>query len=163
MSLSHNEVMGLAAKAARGGGAGPAQAQSFGRAAVCHLGAGRDPDQLTDALGALPGGAINRAALICRTVTQHRETQGTLVLDTDMPEALLASYLDTLPFERQATLRDKATGALFAPDAPSPLPERLEVPGPLLTLMNRLAKLTYVPNSDASRAAGAGAGLSDND
>jgi len=135
MSYSVNEIQMLAQKAARGGGAYAAQAAHFGLAAVTHLAAGRAPDALTEAL-----------------------TEALLELP-DGP-------IQTLPF--QVTPPSGALGETYAllrlpPEERTALPERLEVPEALFSLMQRLAQETYVPSSEASRVAGAGAGLSDND
>jgi len=62
--VSCNEIEGLAQKAARGGGAYPAQAAHFGRAVVCHLAAGRDAGPVIEALRALPGGVIQTSPLV---------------------------------------------------------------------------------------------------
>lgn len=124
MSFSVNEVETLAAKAARGAGAPPAQAARFGRAAVHHLAAARDPEALLDALAALPRGPILDNAL------------------APAPTPLGDSY-------REAQGR--------------PPPVRLSLSDALRDRLLALAQATYVPASTASRQAGAGAGLTDND
>ncbi len=129
MSFSVNETQMLAQKAARGAGAHPAQAAHFGRAAVRHLAAGRDPDDLHAALDALPEGPIQ-----------------------------------TLPFAPDGSVLGRSYAeAGAAPEARPALPARLNVPAPLKARMEALAWQTYVPATEASRAAGAGAGLTDND
>ncbi|KNG94101.1 hypothetical protein [Pseudaestuariivita atlantica] len=166
MSFSLNEVAALGTKAARGAGADPAVAAAFGAALVRHLCAGRAAEDIDGALDALPHGPALHGALICRLMRRYRETQGTVSAPAHVPQALARSYLDTLPAPPTATFRAVEEGEVryeLPPLDPAPLPDRIEVPTALLTRLNRLAKETYVPNSDASRAAGAGAGLTDND
>lgn len=45
----------------------------------------------------------------------------------------------------------------------APAPQRISVPSPVYDALKQAAHLTYVPSSEASRKAGAGAGLHDND
>ena len=48
-------------------------------------------------------------------------------------------------------------------DTTGPMPARLTLPAPLADKMMALAARTYVPETEASRLSGAGAGLTDND
>ena len=64
MSLSANEIQALATKAARGAGFPPGQAESYGRATVMHLVAGRDPQPLHDALAQVDNSPILRLPLL---------------------------------------------------------------------------------------------------
>ena len=93
MSRSSNEVMGLAAKAARGAGAPPAQAAQFGAAAAAHLGAGREIDVLVAALAVLPDGPIMTLPLdIARIAETAQDGLATgVVAADDVP--LVASYV----------------------------------------------------------------------
>lgn len=125
MSYSANEIMALASKAARGGGAPAGQANAFGRAAVVHLAEGRAESDLTHALAALPLGPI------------------------------LSLAID--PLSEQTPL------ALSYQGQPAVVPARLGASGALMDALSALAHKTYVPATDASRLAGAGAGLTDND
>ena len=124
-----NEIQMLAQKAARGGGAHPAQAAHFGRAVLYHLAAHRAPEDVLDALASLPAGPIQ-----------------------------------SLPFAPEATpLGQSYMDAMAGPDARPNLPVRLTVAPDMLARLEALAQRTYVPATDASRSAGAGAGLTDND
>ncbi|MGR3503259.1 hypothetical protein [Pseudaestuariivita sp.] len=161
LSFSWNEVAALAAKAARGAGADAGQAAVFGAALVRHLGQARDTGEILDALESLPRGPIHAGPLLCRA---KRAEASTFDTRERLPQGVARSYAETVgqpgtsPLEVTTLDQSYTLGA----DEPAPMPERLTLPTPLLTRLNRLAKETYVPNSDASRA-GAGAGTSDND
>ena len=166
MKVSANEVLTLAGKAARGGGAPPAQAVAFGRAALCHLSAGRDPGDLSDALDALPKGAILEIPLAFSRLIEAAEgdtAEG--LLSVSAPPALLLSYAESQPFEVET--EDEANGlkvtlSLTTPNTPAPI-ARVELPDGMHAQLNDLAQKTLVPESAASRISGAGAGLTDND
>ena len=53
--------------------------------------------------------------------------------------------------------------AAFTPDSPRAWPARIVIEDDAYAMLKRYAFETYVPSSDQSRAAGAGAGLNDND
>ena len=154
--------MGLAAKAARGAGAPPAQAAQFGAAAAAHLGEGRDIEALSAALGALPDGPIMTLPLvIARIAEQAQEGLATGVISVrDVP--LAASYVAVLPY-----LAWLDTGGTLALDLSRPAKrgavQRIDLPDAVFKEWSALAARLLVPESDASRLSGAGAGLSDND
>lgn len=80
----------------------------------------------------------------------------------DLPEG----PIQTLPFQVTPTpgsLGETYTALRLPPEERAALPERLEVPEKFISLLQTLAQKTYVPSSVASRASGAGAGLTDND
>ena len=168
MSWSSNEVLTLASKAARGAGAPPWQAIEFGRAALRHLSAGRDPADLVAALAALPGGPIltlpQRLAELVETggVGEGAVASGEIATDTP---ALALSYLEARPFETTATPGAQGIAVRLAVTEPArrTLPQRLALPEEIAARLEALAARTYVPESEASRRAGAGAGLTDND
>ncbi|THH37195.1 hypothetical protein E4Z66_09735 [Aliishimia ponticola] len=119
----------LAQKAARGGGAYPAQAAHFGRAFVRHVAAGRPLAPVLAALEALPLGPIQ-----------------------------------TLPFAPDGSaLGQSYAEACAAPGEGPILPPRLTCPADVHARLTALAQRILVPQSAASRQAGAGAGLTDND
>lgn len=166
MKCSANEVTTLAAKAARGAGAPPAQAVGFGAAALCHLIARRDPAVLRAALDALPEGAILDLPLaLAMTIEdgEGAEIKGKLVVG-DFPKLAL-SYLDAQPYTTETKL-DGSTLAvtlhLTQPRARKAV-ARVDLPDDLAAHMQGLAAHLLVPESDASRLSGAGAGLTDND
>lgn len=163
MSWSVNELAGLAEKAARGAGAPLEQARWFGRAAAVHLGAGRDPEDLAQALADLPGGAILTLHL---AVTEAQlEANPSATLRTEVPQALVRSYLETLPFHVEISTAQDALRVAFDRQRPAGRPPltRVTPPEALACRLQDLAARTLVPESDASRRSGAGAGLLDND
>ncbi|WP_299862298.1 hypothetical protein [uncultured Roseobacter sp.] len=168
MSWSRAEVLALATKAARGAGAPPAQAAHFGRAAAIHLGQRRDAAALGQALDALPAGAIMRMPLqlqelllAARSTAQHR-----LEIPTGGQPSLLRSYLETLPHVSEVVAAQEDSLEVTVDTttlAPSLRLGRVEGCAALLAQMTALAARTFVPDSETSRRAGAGAGTSDND
>ena len=79
-------------------------------------------------------------------------------------DALPAGPIQTMPFAPEpGPLSASYSEALAAPDSRPALPARLALPLDLKAQMERLAQNTYVPATESSRAAGAGAGLTDND
>lgn len=165
MTWSAAEVSALAARAARGGGAPPHQAERFGQAAAVHLMAGRSPDMLQAALDALPRGPIMAYALQIETALEACADGRPGVCDQAARDALLDSYVEALPC---AARLESEGGSLFlfadftTPRGPRP-PRRIAGCGALVSRMQELAALTYVPESEMSRSTGAGAVSSDND
>ena len=158
--------MALAAKAARGAGAPPAQAAEFGRAVVCHLIAARDVTEIWAALRALPKGPVLTFPLaFSRLVEGAVGSLATGVVACKNARALAHSYADALPFAQTC---DPVSGGLrLSVDLTKPATRtavaRVNLPQDLAAWMNELAARTFVPESEASRLAGAGAGLTDND
>lgn len=162
MTLSMNEIQALAAKAARGAGAPPAQAAQFGAAAAAHLGAGRDVADLNAALGALPQGPILTLPLtIARIAETARDGLATGVIPAE-DIALAASYAAVLP--QLAWLSAEGVLALDLTKLARKLTvQRIVLPAEILSDWAVLAARLLVPDTDASRRSGAGAGLDDND
>mmetsp|Transcript_23748 Transcript_23748/g.42583 ORF Transcript_23748/g.42583 Transcript_23748/m.42583 type:complete len:136 (+) Transcript_23748:3145-3552(+) len=79
--------------------------------------------------------------------------------------ALLVSWLSGLPCQTDLRLADDAITANLQLSAPSdrPRPDRVPLSDALKGQMQALADKTLVPDSDASRSSGAGAGLMDLD
>ncbi len=163
MKLSVNEVMSLAARAARGAGAPPAQAAAFGRAAMFHLAAGRAAGTLTAALEALPRGAILSLPLVFIRVLTEECSDTPLPPDVDT--ALVQSYAEAQTF--LTTLHPEGPQMQITVDrksaSPGPAISRITMSEDLFTFLNHLAAGILVPESEASRIGGAGAGLTDND
>ncbi len=163
MTRSANEVMVLAAKAARGAGAPPEQAGDFGRAVLRHLHAGRAWRDLAKALGDLPGGPIMDLPVALAQVLEGDAACGQVNASAWL--SLAQSYAEALPYAVTVDLTEdqlKITVDLTRPAAKSPL-GRFVLPQQLFDQMNRLAVRILVPESDTSRQSGAGAGLTDND
>lgn len=162
MKLSVNEVTTLAAKAARGVGAPPAQADDFGRAAAQHLGAGRALEDLRSALDNVPNGPIILFPLALLALAERAEdgrAQG-WVDALNLPE-LLHSYVEVMGCAAFCDGR-KVTLDLNAP-APRRPAHRIEIPEALAADWSALAARLLVPETEASRTRGAGAGITDND
>lgn len=157
MTRSANEVMVLAGKAARGAGAPPAQAAQFGAAAVWHLQQGRDVAALDAALAALPAGPILDLPLAIARIVERGE--GASVLP---PAPLAQSYVETLPFVARMDAQGRVEIDLTTP-APRKVPQRIALDPQTYAAWSALAAKLLVPESDASRLSGAGAGLTDND
>ena len=163
---SVNEITNLAAKAARGAGAPPALAAQFGKAAAWHLAEGHPVAELSAALAAVPNGPIywlpaNLLNILEDSTGRYR--RGVVV--QDVPDGLSLSYICTLPFAcTQGWMNDYIEITI---DTQTPAPplrrSRLTLPDDLAADWQRLAARTFVPETDASRLAGAGAGLTDND
>jgi len=160
MTRSANEVSVLAAKAARGAGAPPAQAAQFGAAAVAHLAAGGDLDVLDAALAELPMGPIITLPLAISGVAEQAKgghAQGRIA-----PSLLARSYAASLPYH--AVLDGEGMLVLdFDVPATRSAPIRFALSDAVYEQWSALAAAMLVPESEASRLKGAGAGNSDND
>ena len=155
MSFSMTELSALATKAARGAGAPAGQAARFGAAAARHMQAERDAEALVLALDALPYGPI----IDLPRVLDAALTKASPKIET---EPLLESYLDVLPCVAAYNARTRRLE--IDKDTPAPVHRgRIHGYADLISQMEALAARTYVPDSAASRAGGAGAGLTDND
>ena len=166
MTRSANEVMALAAKAARGAGAPPAQAAEFGRAALCHLIAGREGADLRRALDALPAGPILSLPLaFARIIETSNGGTATGIIPRAAELALAQSYAEALPFEQTHAAETKGLSLTVHTTKPvrRSAVARVRLDDGLAAFMSTLAARTFVPESEASRLAGAGAGLTDND
>lgn len=164
MTWSVAEITALASKAARGAGAPAWQAARFGQAAALHLRHGRPATELGEALTSLPDGPAMDLplALDAALATEAPEAE----VMADAPPGLLQSYIDALPCRATATPGEAGVWQLSIDrGAPRerPAPGRISCSDALIAQMTALAEKTYVPETDASRAAGAGAGLTDND
>ena len=85
-------------------------------------------------------------------------------IDSDSP-TLALSYVESQAYAQRASVT--ATGVevslqVTKPCSRAPL-RRIELPEGLVALMTDLAARTFVPETEASRLSGAGAGLTDND
>ena len=162
VTRSANEVMVLATKAARGAGAPPAQAAQFGAAAVVHLTAGRDIAALDAALAALPDGPIIELPLALTRIAESQvEGIATGVLDL-AGSTLAQSYVAALSYAA-ALAKDGTVHLDFNRPAPRAMVQRIDLSEQRYTAWTAMAAALLVPESDASRLSGAGAGLTDND
>lgn len=162
VTRSANEAMVLATKAARGAGAPPAQAAQFGAAAVGHLSAGMDVSVLDAALDALPHGVILELPVAIVQMVEQAQAErycGPLPVAVS---PLVPSYLATLPFAAGIDGQGTVTLDLNEPSARK-MPARIDLQEQTYDRWSALAARLLVPESDASRLSGAGAGLTDND
>lgn len=156
-----NEVMVLATKAARGAGAPPSQAAQFGAAAAAHLAAERDVEPLQQALEELPQGPILdiplRIMAVAEAATEGRG-QGSYGA---VSAQLMQSYLATLPY--RAVLKGGEIEIDLNATSDRVRPQRIALPEGVYAQWSDLAARLLVPESEASRLNGAGAGINDND
>ncbi|WP_299415261.1 hypothetical protein [uncultured Sulfitobacter sp.] len=162
MTRSANEVMGLATKAARGAGAPPAQAAQFGAAVVVYLNAAHPLDVLNSALAALPAGPIMDIPLALARLAEQADDGRASGMITGFDASLLQSYVGALPFAAEFDAAGVTRIDLNQPSARGH-PHRIDLPDGCYAHWSDLGARLLVPESDASRLAGAGAGLSDND
>jgi hypothetical protein len=160
MTRSANEVMGLATKAARGSGAPPAQAAQFGAAAVIHLSAGHDVAALDAALAALPEGPIMTLPVAIARITET-QVEG-IAYGAFGDGAMAQSYVAALPCQANLAADGILHVDLNRPAARRAV-QRIDLSTETDTAWRALAAKLLVPESDASRQSGAGAGLTDND
>ena len=164
MSWSTAEITTLAAQAARGAGAPPGQAARFGQVAAVHLTAARDPSDLERALRDLPQGAILTYPLALDRALTKAVKRGDPVRCDLPPGALAQSYVAALPFATELVWQTGAWALRVSPDPPArAAPRRITGCAALMALMKSHAAQILVPDSAASQATGAGAGLTDND
>lgn len=164
MSWSRSEFSALAAKAARGAGAPAEQAARFGQAAATHLAAQRGEEALLLALGSLERGPVLTCPLrVDAALCQAANGIAHLVVDD--ADRLFDSYVESLPYlttkiegsnNRSYTINCRAVSERA-------IATRLFPSDDLITGLRTFAKAILVPDSDASRSSGAGAGLNDND
>lgn len=174
MIRSNNELVALAAKAARGAGVPVDQAMDFGRA-LAALAPEIDLDDLKAALEP-PFGRITAEAHEDRLdITKARIVLAApAALDALFCESGSVRLIDVdaarlaIGYARLWGLAcDEADGTVILrkADLPvkSPPSTARHVPEDIWDWLNSLAARTYVPASESSRLSGAGAGLTDND
>ena len=166
MTRSWTEVQALGTRAAAGAGVPAAQALAFGAMLARHLADGGAEAPLQSALD-----RPERIVALAQRVEEVVEAASvsprpvkTLEPDTDQ-RALLVSWLNALPCRTAVDVSGDKVLAALDMSAPSlhGRPERLTVDAAFEELLKTLAARTYVADSEASRALGAGAGLMDND
>lgn len=165
MSRSWNDVQSKATRAAMGAGVPPAQALAFGAMAARHLADGGDEGALGACLNT-PAQIVVLAGQIEELVEAASISQGPVQLaPADKDRDLLMSWARSLPCQCDAQSDDTGLAFTLALTQPSRLarPDRVRVGDALWAAMDALAIQTYVPDSAASQAFGAGAGLMDID
>ncbi|MEM6886797.1 MAG: hypothetical protein AAF636_01520 [Pseudomonadota bacterium] len=160
MSWSATEFKALSSRAARGAGAPPWQAEMFGAAAVQHLLAEEPIDVLDAALAALPEGPVLQIASLLLAL--QGRPGAPIELTENLPVALVRSYAASQSYSLVIDT-ETGTATAFIGIPRRPVIGRIEAPDAFISSLKALAERTFVPESDQSRAAGAGAALSDND
>lgn len=160
--MSWTEVQALGTRAAAGAGVPAAQSLAFGATLARHLADGGAEAPVFHALDA-PDSLVRMAHRIERIVEQASLSPRTI--DVAEPDggtrALLVSWLAALPCQAEIATQDDQVRIQLALTAPSTRsrPQRVEMTAALTARLTDLAARTYVPDSAASRATGAGAGL----
>lgn len=166
MTHSWTEVQALGVKAASGAGVPPAQALAFGAMLARHLADGGDEAPIAAALMA-PDTIVALALRVEKVIEGASMNAGAVtVRERDAGQrAMLVSWLSGLPCQTDLKLVDDAITATLQLAAPSDRsrPDRVPLGPDLQAQMQALAAKTLVPDSDASRSGGAGAGLMDLD
>ena len=173
MKISLNEVGGLVLKAARGAGYAIGHAEDLSRLAMFLAGTGQSLKLVDAALAAgsnaptvtwddalvvigagsnLIAGVIARDALLSGVAKAVMSDEA----QVEMAKVLLASE-GYVPNADGLTLRMGGASEAPKPSGPVDLDDRY------FAAWGALAAKTYVPETEASRLAGAGAGLTDND
>lgn len=154
--LSRNELCALALKAARGAGVPLGHAEDFSAA----VGFMQTFDGLVGVLDEpLETSAVMTMPLALDALIAGADEIAANIQDTALVEGYIGlakrDYRLDLSFDG-AVLRKGGT-------APSLAKGPVAVPQATFDYLNRFAAKTYVPATEASRLAGAGAGLTDND
>lgn len=160
--MSWTEVQSLGVKAASGAGVPPAQSLAFGAMLARHVAdegpqgavaaALSKPERIV-ALAHRVETIVEAASVTAKSVDATEEDAGT--------RAMLVSWLAALPCKAEMEVVGPKVRVSLSLSEPSTRkrPERLHLDPSLSDKLNALAAKTYVPDSDASRTGGAGAGL----
>ncbi len=156
---SWSETQALAERAALGAGVPFAQAARFGAAVARHLSEGRGPEMVAAALSQ-PSEIVALSLAVEEAVEAASRKQVPHVI-VQKPAVLVASFLQSLPCDVELAPHADGLSATVRLDAQQKRARaaRIDVPDALWSQMEVLAARTYVPESEASRARGAGAGL----
>ena len=173
MMLTLNEIGGMAQKAARGAGIPLGQAEDLGRVAIYLAGTGGDVGAVTRALQETPVNVdINWNGDAVSVTAGHAALIGPILRDAfamgydsavlaDLDHAaLVGAFLAESGVALRwngRTLTRSDTSVLQITCKP------VKIPAADWQVWGDYAAKTYVPETDASRLSGAGAGLTDND
>ena len=159
---SWTEIQALAVKAATGAAVPPAQALAFGAMATRHLADAGPEAPLSEAL-VDPNAVLDLAHQIEAMIETASVSEKPVGVSEQDPgrRALLISWLASLPCQAAITATSAEIRVRLSLTEPSARtrPARVAISSALFDQMQDLAARTYVPDSDASRATGAGAGL----
>ena len=160
--MSWTEVQALGVKAATGAGVPPAQSLAFGAMLARHVADDGPQGALEQVLD-----APDRIVSLAHRVETIVETASISDKPVDVTEpdvaarALLISWLAALPCKVDLTVSGPDIRIAMSLTSPGTRgrPDRLTLAPSLLGQLNTLAAKTFVPDSEASRSSGAGAGL----
>ncbi len=160
MELTANEIEMLVLKAARGGGVALGHSEDLSAAAAFLD---------MDALAVCPCSGVTPAAMAV-PVALDLVAAGAGAQTVQAEPAVIAAYVACVQARSGRTLvwSSTPTGAVFerfkdrAPDVAMPFGRRT-IPVTLVRHLTEMAAKLLVPETDASRKTGAGAGLNDND
>ncbi|WP_299742754.1 hypothetical protein [uncultured Tateyamaria sp.] len=160
--MSWTEVQSLGVKAASGAGVPPAQALAFGAMLARHI-ADEGPQGAVAAALSTPEKIVALAHRVETIVEAASVTARPVdaVEDDAGTRAMLVSWLAALPCKAELDIAGPKVRISLSLSEPSARtrPERLHLDPSLSKQLDVLAAKTYVPDSDASRSGGAGAGL----
>jgi hypothetical protein len=169
MNMSSNELQMAVLKACRGIGLPVAQAQDVAAAIaispwalkqlLSHL-----AQPTTPARFEFSAGVDAQNACILRDFSTCADAARLGVSPVVLRELSLCDVIEAMALYRGVSATVHAGGVLLtAEERPVPVPSRCDVDPMDWQVLGKYAALTYVPETDASRLAGAGAGLTDND
>ncbi len=173
LMLALNEIGSMVQKAARGAGIPLGQAEDLGRIAIYLAGTGGDVSAVTRALqepsttvdmiwssdivSVTSGPAALIGAIIRDAFAMGYDTAVLADLDhAPLVDAFLAECGVALKWDGRTLTRSDTT-------VQQPACKPVAIPAADWDIWGAYAAKTYVPETDASRLAGAGAGLTDND
>lgn len=161
IETSWTELHALAVKAALGAGVPPSQALGFGAMLPRHLADGGSETPLAAALQA-PDAIVSLAHQI--EIMIEAASLSPRLVSAKNPDAgqrtLLISWLTSLPCQAKVLATSEGVQACLSLHAPScrERPARIVISHDLFAQLEALAARTYVPDSETSRASGAGVG-----
>lgn len=159
--MSWTEVQALGVKAASGAGVPPAQALAFGAMLARHV-ADQGPQGVIETALNDPGRIVALAHRVETIVEAASVTSKSVdaIEDDAGTRAMLISWLAGLPCKAELDVAGSKVRINLSLTEPNTRgrPERLVLNPGLADRLNMLAAKTYVPDSDMSRAGGAGAG-----
>ena len=172
---ARNEVEAMALKAARGAGAPLGHAEDFARAAgAMAMADAAALDSLSNALdgpfevdaSGIPLRLVGPCMMVMPlAIDALRSGEAEVLLPGAHPPALVQAYIRVAAQDFDIALEISGEKLrLGAVQPPAALPAKaVAVPDAIWRIWDALAAKTYVPETESSRLAGAGAGLTDND
>ncbi len=171
MMRSHNEVQGMVLKAARGAGVPLGHCEDLAAAMPDYIALGGDMGALVVALNRPHqpwtnghGCAVMAAPTAIDLVRADHGEQRIKRADLPLLVLALVSMANRFGGGLACDVQGDCVAIGTGPGVSVVVPGgAVDVDGLAWAGLTKLAALTFVPETDASRAAGAGAGLSDND